>query len=194
MIFDKYEIPFKNESGEQIPAYGVFKVTETVNVTGHGPILKAEKPDTYGSQYIHFVNGPQPVEDTKIGYCANPSQPIFAKYDDADTPANAELWGPDSSFDLKKDVGGFQIIGGAVSGRVLVVQAPMVIFLGKTDASHDKGASGTVSVWDGVLGSETDTTKNITGVENHFADLATTKFILAAYRGKEDWMGAAAEC
>ncbi len=189
-----YNIAFRNDSGEQIPAFGVFKVTETIVITDLGQVLKAAKPDTYGSQYIHFVNGPQPVDDTKIGYCANPSQPVFAKYDTGSTPANAELWGPDSSFDLKPDVGGFQIIGGVISGRVLVVQAPMIIFLGKTDASHDKAAAGTVSVWDGTLGSESDSTKNITGVHNHFADLATTKFVVQAWRGGEDWLLIAGEC
>jgi len=189
-----YSIPFRNDSGEQIPAFGVFKVTGSVTITDFGQALKAEKPDTYGSQFIHFVNGPQPVDGTKIGYCANPSQPVYAKYDTGTTPANADLWGPDSSFDLKEDVGGFQIIGGVVSGRVLVVQAPMIMLLAKTDAAHAKSASGTISVWDGTLGSETDSTKNITGVHNHFADLATTKFVVAAWRGGADWLEISGEC
>lgn len=191
---DIYKLMFENNSGEQIPAFGIIKITGTVTLTDYGKILKAGKPDTYGSQFIHFVNGGQAVNDTDIGYCANPSQPVFAKYDTGSTPATAELWGPDSSFDLKQDVGGFQIIGGATSGRVLVVQAPMIIALAKTDASHAKAASGTVSLWDGTLGSETDTTKNFTGVENHFADLETTKFVAITWRGGADWMEIAGEC
>lgn len=189
-----YNLAFRNDSGEQIPEFGIIKVTEAVTVTDFGQVLKAEKPDTYGSQFIHFVNGPQPVDDTKIGYCANPSQPMFAKYDTGTTPANGQVWGPDSSFDLKENVGGFQIIGGVVSGRVLVVQAPMILLLGKTDAAHGKSASGTISVFDGTLGSEADTTKNITGVWNHFADLATTKFVVATWRGGEDWLEISGEC
>jgi hypothetical protein len=49
--------------------------------------------------------------------------------------------------------------------------------LGKTDASHAKGASGTVSVWAGAEGSEVDTGVNVTAY-NRFGDIAITKWVM----------------
>lgn len=49
--------------------------------------------------------------------------------------------------------------------------------LGKTDASHAKGASGTVSLYSGTPGSEGDTTENLTGVWNKFAAIASGKWV-----------------
>lgn len=121
-----YRHTFRNDSGEQIPAFGVIKLIEVATVTDYGSVLLADKPDTRGSQFLHYVNGLQPVDDTKLGFCAVPTQPVYAKYDTAATPANGEMWGPNSSFDLKKDVGGFQVIGGVTNGRVLVVQAGII--------------------------------------------------------------------
>jgi len=52
------------------------------------------------------------------------------------------------------------------------------IYLGKTDASHDQGAAGTISIYSGTTkGSETDTTTNITGVYNRFSDLDSGKWV-----------------
>lgn len=66
------------------------------------------------------------------------------------------------------------------------------ILLGKTDASHAAGASGTISVYDGTKGSESDTTRNITAW-NRFADIDSGKWVLCAWV----WNGyelIAAEC
>jgi hypothetical protein len=50
-------------------------------------------------------------------------------------------------------------------------------WLGKTDASHAKGATGTVSVWSGTPGSETDTTFNITSVYNRGISAGSGKWV-----------------
>ena len=62
----------------------------------------------------------------------------------------------------------------------------------KTDASHAKGATGTVSIYSGTTkGSETDTGLNLTGVYNRFATLASGKWALAfpVDAGWELWAG-----
>lgn len=64
--------------------------------------------------------------------------------------------------------------------------------LGKTDASHAKGASGTVSVWIGTAGSETDSTINITAY-NRFAAVASGKWVWVSHNGYS-WYLIAAEC
>lgn len=64
--------------------------------------------------------------------------------------------------------------------------------LGKTDASHAKGATGTISIYSGTTkGSETDTGENLTGVYNRFADLASGKWVLCfpVDAGWELWAG-----
>jgi hypothetical protein len=49
--------------------------------------------------------------------------------------------------------------------------------LGKTDAAINKGASGTVSIWTGDEGSESDTGVNVTAY-NRFANVAITKWVI----------------
>lgn len=64
--------------------------------------------------------------------------------------------------------------------------------LGKTDASHAKGASGTVSVWAGTPGSESDTGVNVTAY-NRFSAVATTKWVWLNHNGDGFYL-VAAEC
>lgn len=51
----------------------------------------------------------------------------------------------------------------------------------KTDAAHDKGDSGTVSVYSGEKGSETDTGRNIEDVYNTFGDIASGKWVFVEW-------------
>ena len=87
------------------------------------------------------------------------------------------------TYELKyNDVNGFEIGDPTLSG------------VGKTDATHNKGASGTISIFGGTLGSETDTTINLTAW-NRFANVASSKWVRWAWN--DDSAGfdlAAAEC
>lgn len=65
-------------------------------------------------------------------------------------------------------------------------------FLGKTDSTHAKSASGTVSLWSGTAGSESDSTFNVTAY-NKFADIGTGKWVWVEFNGKA-WYITAAEC
>jgi hypothetical protein len=64
--------------------------------------------------------------------------------------------------------------------------------LGKTDAAIAKGASGVVSVWDGVEGSESDTGVNVTAY-NRFANVAISKWVMVASKRGRLYL-IAAEC
>jgi hypothetical protein len=66
-------------------------------------------------------------------------------------------------------------------------------WLGKSDSSLAKGASGTVSVWAGAVGSESDTTFNITSVYNRFANVATTKWVTVTRLHRKPYL-TSAEC
>jgi hypothetical protein len=64
--------------------------------------------------------------------------------------------------------------------------------LGKTDASHAKGASGTVSVWTGTPGSESDSTVNVTAY-NRFGAVDSGKWVWLSNNG-DGWYLVATEC
>lgn len=60
------------------------------------------------------------------------------------------------------------------------------LYLGKTDGAINKGASGTVSIWDGPEGEEEDTDRNMTGVYNRFANIGSGKWVIfAVFRGRK---------
>lgn len=173
-------VEFKNGAGEDIPAFGCIRLSgltipETGRVTRTG-----NKPNTYGSQYLHAFNGPVVCKSGEYGMCVI-GQEMVALYDSSDgTPAFGEKWGPrDATWKLKKNTGGFQIVGvtNSTKALALVVQSPMLSFIGKTDSSHAKSASGTISVWAGTtIGSESDTTANITAY-NRFAAVGSGKWV-----------------
>lgn len=144
----KYDIPFKNDSGEEIPPYGVFKVSG-IEMVNSRALIVADKPDTYGSQYLHFINGITAVADGKCGSCCN-TFPCLAKHGTG-TPAIGELWGPrDDSWVLEEQTGGFIVVGQHSSGIAIVQRMPMLAFTGRFNATVSQGSSGTVSVyWQG---------------------------------------------
>lgn len=173
-------IRVKNDAGTTLPAYGIARVTGAETITGRQLVLTVAQPNTYGSQFSHIVNGPQEIAAGGYGRI-EAGFPCWAAYDTVDgTPTPLTKWGPRSgSWKLKRYTGGFQILGNVLAsdGIVSVVHTPMLSFIGKTDASHAKSASGTISVWAGeTLGSETDTTANITAY-NRFAAVSSGKWV-----------------
>ncbi len=78
------------------------------------------------------------------------------------------------------------------SGRWEVAETIVTGQLGKTDSAISKNSSGTVSVYAGTPGSESDSSLNIT-VYNKFADVASGKFVWCHHNGN-GWYLTAAEC
>lgn len=195
-------IEWFNSSGSDIPAWSILRVTGSRTRFGR-VTLEMGQPNTYGSQYSHFVNADIDVPAGGYGMCALPvAVPMFALYDSADTsPALGARIGPRSgTHKLKASTGGFRIVsatalGSGATHRVLVVQQPMLHFVGKTDASHAKSATGTVSIWAGTHGSESDTTINMASVYNRFADLDSGVWVRAEWNEvDEKWDLVAGEC
>lgn len=192
-------VKFRNDSGETIPAGGVLRLTGFVVTDPEEGFYTAAKPNTYGSQYSHALNDELPVGSGKYGRCCL-GQTVPALYDSADgTPAFGENWGPrDATWKLKKNTGGFRILGVVDSGRsfALVVPQPFIRFHGVTDAAIAKDASGTVSIYYGT-GAGTDSTVNFTSVYNSFGDVAITKDVEVVWEGDSagtSWKIVAAEC
>jgi hypothetical protein len=169
---------FRNDSGEEIPANGCMRITGSATVGGQQYLI-AEKPNTYGSQYLHWFNGDQPVATGKFGTCYKGSF-VRALYDTADgTPAVGERWGPRSgTWKLKKNTGGWQILGGHSSGIVTVQHAPMLRFIGKTKSAVIFGSTVDVTIWYRSSASAyTSTSIDMTGVMNIFGSVANGRYV-----------------
>lgn len=164
-----YPIPFRNDSGETIPAFAVMRVLPSVSL-GSIPMIAVGKPNsTFKRRYL--VNGPFPVSGASgqntFGLGTWADQSAYVLYDDANTPAEGEEWGPSNgSWKIKKYRYGFHILGGATGGDTDLVgcyQAVVNQFLGKADADITSGSTGTVSIYDG---NEADTSDSEAGVKN----------------------------
>lgn len=59
---------FRNESGETVPAFAVMRVTGSVVLKGR-VFLRIGKPNGDGRKWNHVINGPQPVDNNKLGTC-----------------------------------------------------------------------------------------------------------------------------
>lgn len=180
-----FPVPFYNQSGEIIPAYAVMRVTG-VSVMGSVPIITVAKPSST-FQRLYLVNGPLPVsgasnQEPNFGTWAEGA--AFVLYDDANTPAYGEEWGPSNgSWKIKKYRYGFHILGGATGGDTDLVgcrQAIVNEFYGQTDGAHNKGSTGTISIFDG---NNVDTTDNLTSVQNRYGNVAITKKVTVRYHG-----------
>jgi hypothetical protein len=180
-------IAFFNNSGETIPAFGVMKVyaestlSDSQGVTS--AIYAVQKPDTTFAR-LYLVNGSDTVEANAYGTGSFVDLPDRVLYDSADgTPVAGQVWGPyPSSWKLRRHMYGFYVIGDVNSTDTHVRCLQKLVttgVLGKTDASHAKSATGTVSVWKGDHSA--DSGANIASVYNSFAAVATTKWV------KVDW-------
>jgi hypothetical protein len=177
---------FVNNNAAQVPAYGLLRATGVSIVEPGRVLLSADQPNTFGCQANCFVNGPVPVSSGKYGYCTK-GAPVVALYDTADgAPAFGDAWGPRSgTWKLKKNTGGFFCLGGptnATLGLALFAPLPMLTFRGKTTAAAiNKGSSGTVNIYTGALGSETDSGQTMPNVYNRFANAAQGRWVTCGW-------------
>lgn len=121
MSFAPRGIPFRNDSGQTIPAYGVMRVTGVTVVQGM-PVLTVDQPD----QKFHrtfLLNGPVDVpggSSGNYGTAQDGSYPAIALYDDSTLPQGqnnpnlGDHWGADqNSWKLVYGREGFYVLGGS---------------------------------------------------------------------------------
>ena len=180
---DRGWLPFINQAGETAPAFAILRITG-VSTDGE---FQISKPNTYGSQYLHAINGPHAVPDTKKGGCSL-TWPAWIAYATADgTPAFGEEWGPiNNDWELRKRSGGFQVVGLPTSGRVLAVQSALLSGLGQADAQIAAGSAGTVSVYYWSSLTWTDTTENITARNTSGTTIAAAKKVAWEWHKKSN--------
>lgn len=189
---------FKNTGEDTIPAYGLIRITGTTAV-GNAVVLAGAKPNIYGSQYMHYVNGHKAIDAGYLGKCFD-DDTVRVLYDSADgTPAAGEMWGPRAStYKLKKNTGGWIIEGDVdtTAYTVSVRRMPFIRFHGVTDAAIAKDASGTISIYYGP-DAGTDSTVNMSSVYNSYGDVAISKDVECLWDfdiAGAKWRVVAAEC
>lgn len=187
-------IPFKNNANETMPAWGIGRPTGITPSSGD-PFLQIEKPSsTFCPWYLVNSSGvavPSGSYGSGLWLVAGGQA-----YYSTGTPAFGEEWGPTSGdWGLVKNRPGFWVQGAATDTTnkyVRVIQREVTAVLGKTDSSHAKSASGTVSVYCGTAGSESDTGWDITAY-NKFAAVGSSKWVLCT-KVHGNWYLSAAEC
>lgn len=185
-----------NDSGSTIPPFGVVlrkagqaQKSDTKLGPAQGICMSVKQPDTFGSQYNALVAD----EAQGAGY-ANASfgavqmhPPFIALYDNADgTPAAGDAWGPRSgTFKLKKNTGGFRVIGvyDSTNFYALVWPEAMLSLKVKTTAAHNKGATQACDIWTGTEGAEVALGAGVVQATcyNRYANLASGKWARAAW-------------
>jgi hypothetical protein len=131
-------MPVANTTAEEIPAFGLMRVTGTDD-DGRAQVAK---PDTDGQTNL-LVNGPLPVNPNGYGqgHCESPC--VVAYDTDDGTPAAGEDWGAASgSWKLKKDQTGASPVGGVSAGSVNVMHG----FGVPASAFDGSGGGGSITV------------------------------------------------
>lgn len=107
-------IPWVNDAGEEIPAYGVVQLRTDFDTKSH-----ASKPNS--TEGLFFVNGPVPIADTKHGESLVWSRPRAVLLDAG--AAVGDLVGPvEDSWEMTSSGSGFRVLKQATSGVGVVVQ------------------------------------------------------------------------
>lgn len=122
MLFSPRGIPFRNDSGKTIPAYGVMRMTGLAVVEGM-PVITVDEPDTSFHRSF-LLNGavdvPASGASSSYGTAQDGSYPAFALFDDStlpdgqSSPKLGDHWGVDNaSWKLAYGREGFYGLGGA---------------------------------------------------------------------------------
>lgn len=188
-------LPVRNDSGSQIPAFGLAIVTdlaeyanELIYVVTTNDV--ASRHPTGGLKTL-LANGPTPI--AAGGYGAMTCDwPTWVAYSGT-APLKHHLCGVDqSTYTLTNSKAGFVALDDGASSRVLVVPCPTQL-RGKTTAAHAKTASGTIDIWTGSSGGAITSPLVTVTAWNDFAALEASKYVLVVWEGTE-WMLGAGEC
>lgn len=108
-------VPWVNDAGEEIPAYGVVQLRTDYDTKSH-----ASKPNS--TEGLFFVNGPVPVASTKHGESLVWNRPRTVLLDAA--AGVGDIVGPVSgSWAMSTSGTGFRVLRQATGGRGVVVQS-----------------------------------------------------------------------
>lgn len=106
-------IPWINDAGAEIPAYGVVQLRDNYDTTSH-----AKKPNDAAG--LFFVNGPVPIASTKHGESLVWNRPRAVLLDSS--PVGREVGPVEDSWQMTSEGTGFRVLKQAVGGVGSVVQ------------------------------------------------------------------------
>jgi hypothetical protein len=148
--------PVRNDSGEQVPAFGCMRITgmfspftsgdlsfQRVGVANMG--FTIGKPNTYASQYFHLLNGPRPIESGAVGQGVF-GRVMLGRYNGFGftVPAAGNILGPkNGSWDLWSGIPGFTVVDGMLEdtydssdvSTVRIMQSPALFLKGTANAA-----------------------------------------------------------
>ena len=190
-------IEFRNDSGEEIPAFGVLKITGSVTIARGRYGLTAIKPSS-ATVNVFALNGRKAVPaggaNASYGMCTL-DWPAFAAYDTNDgVPGIGTVWGPKSGqLTMAKGNPGFAIAGTAGSSAVWVISDPAKSEFGRIEGTTVGAVAGgatftidNVKVIAGAnpLADPTSTTEAIT-VQNRFSEHSNDNALCFAEYNKD---------
>jgi hypothetical protein len=182
-------VGFINQSGEDIPPGSILRVTGFSRRIGGQTIVTVDKPNTYGSQDLHFISNwcVANVIDGGYGTCQPIAYPMLVAYKASDgDPEIGEFWGPrNDEWVARKNTGGFRVVdlyeiqtGDTPLKYAVVIQSPMDSFYGKnTGAQIAKGSTGIINIYTGDFGSEVDSGLTMPDVLARFGAIATNAMV-----------------
>lgn len=144
-------VPFHNDSGETIPAWGVMRIADADRDDNDNWRITARKPNaTFYNAYL--VNGSTEVATSTDGTGSFLWHSGEVLCDDDFVPAQGEEWGPTSgSWALVRHRPGFLIDGGPTGSsttyRAVAKQRVVTELVGKPNGDMTKGSAGPVTPW-----------------------------------------------
>jgi len=174
-------LPFRNNAGETVPGYSVIGIASSEADNLKSLHLVGAKPSTTFLR-TYAITSPVDVASSQYGLATTVGK-VEVKYDTG-TPAIGETWGPKpAQFTLSKSYSGFRVLGitDTTNKIMLVEPEPVAAYLGKADGAIAVAASGTVDIWIGTAGSETNSTVEITGCYNRTTAIASGDWVTVTY-------------
>jgi len=185
---DVSSIGVYNGAASDCPPFGIM-LTDGAQVTSRPGwyVDKGKQPDTYGCQRNFLVAQKAGVYSDKFGGAQSGiGNRYVVAYDPADgTPAKGDCWGPrNGTWLAKKNTGGFRVIEpfDTSNGWMLCYAEPMLTFYGKNAGTSDitMGQTGTINIFTGTSGSETDSGVTMPNVLARFGTIPKNSFLQCA--------------
>ena len=195
----------KNSSGSDLSRFSVVapsgimvSQTDNANEFYEDPVLTVTTPAA-ADQLRGWGVLQEPIKSGSVGRCLfvglTPVQiDVVDSGDDY-----ADIIASDNAKLQSGPFGGAAILykasGTGTKWAYVVIGTPGTpLLLGKTNAAHNAGASGTINVYRGTTaGSETHVSSKTITAWNHFGNVATGKFVFCAYM-QRNWRIIAAQC
>lgn len=181
---------FRNDSSEEVPAYGVMRVTGEVTI-GEIAYITVTKPDsTFSWEYA--VNSGTPIQPNEYGTAQQGDYRTFL-YDDSDsTPTNGEWFGPvPSQWSMRRLYPSIARVAGTIDTEATTMRCKTPTdcmierVFGYTQGPIAKDATnGIIEVFSGAptSGASIITGMTIAGVHNPWDDVADNTWVGASVR------------